>query len=62
MEQKKAIPEPWPKKFYVADPALPEVGDAASAQETTGLIPVIPPEPDGADACRSLYSDSLPER
>ncbi len=61
MEQKKPIPEPHPKKFYVADPALPEVGDTVSAQECTGLIPTIPPEPDAVAAYQSLYSTSLPD-
>jgi hypothetical protein len=42
------------------DPTLPEVGDAVSAQECTGLIPAIVPTENGTEAYRTLFSTEIP--
>ena len=54
-------PERGKEAFFGDPPLLPEVGDVASAQELTGLIPTIPPEQNGTEVYRTLFSTSLPE-
>ncbi len=63
MEKREAPDDPAREKreFFGDPPLLPEVGDVASAQELTGLIPTIPPEQNGTEVYRTLFSTSLPE-
>ena len=59
--RKPDTPERGKEAFFGDPPLLPEVGDVASAQELTGLIPTIPPEQNGTEVYRTLFSTSLPE-
>lgn len=59
MDKRPADPLPRPKRFYVADPELPDFGDAVSATECTGLIPAIEPNENGTEAYRQLFAAEM---
>lgn len=60
MKKRSKAPAPDAPRPFFGDPPLPVPGDVVSAQDMTGLVPAIPPEQNGTEVSRQLYSVALP--